>query len=349
MKKDIGIGVIGIGMGFDLVYLNNTPDSRLKVRGLCGLPLEKVKDAGKKAGIDFTTDNYKDLISKKDIDVIIVFSPDHLHAQHIVDALSAGKHVLVTKPMVTKLEDALKIMELADKKGLKFAVGETCRFYTSFLSIKRMLDDGELGDVIFSEAHYVHDLREIIPLTPWRVQIPQDFMYGGCCHPVDSLVWFMGQIDEVQAFGINSHVIEGYPIEDTYLINLKFKSGKIARVLGAYGVVRQPYPMMGLTIYGTKGTATADFTDFEPATAKVVLDKIEHKPVMEMNFNADMTGAYGQGDAIKRYMSDFENAVVNNKKPLIDAREGVKTIAALSAAWESIRGGGKTVKVYDDF
>ncbi|MCL5072339.1 MAG: hypothetical protein M1308_15840, partial [Actinobacteria bacterium] len=59
--------------------------------------------------------------------------------------------------------------------------------------------------------------------------------------------------------------------------------------------------------------------------------------------------AYGQGDAIRRYMADFENAVVNNKKPLIDAEEGVKTIAALSAAWESIRSGGKTVKVYNNF
>ena len=286
---------------------------------------------------------------QKDIDVIAVYSPDHLHAQHIIDALNAGKHVIVTKPMVTSLADALKIMEISEKKGLKFAVGETCRFYTSFLSIKKMLDDGDLGEIVFSEAHYVHDLREIIPQTPWRVQIPQDFMYGGCCHPVDSIVWFAGKAEEVQVFGVNSHIIEGYPIEDTYLINIKFKNGQIARVLGAYGIVKQPYPMMGLTIYGTKGTATADFTDFEPASSKVVLDKIDGKPVMAMDFKADLTGAYGQGDAVKRYMADFENAIVNDKKPEIDAKEGVKTIAILSAAWESIRSGGKTVKVYDNF
>ena len=48
-------------------------------------------------------------------------------------------------------------------------------------------------------------------------------------------------------------------------------------------------------------------------------------------------------------MADFENALVNNKKPEIDAREGVKTIAILSAAWESIRSGGKTVKVFDNY
>ncbi len=349
MKKDIGVGIIGIGMGMNLMRLNQDPGSRMEVRGLCALPIAEVKVLAAKNGIGFATDDYMELIAKKDIDVIAVFSPDHLHGKHSIEALNAGKHVLVTKPMVTSLEDSLKIMEISEKKKLKFAVGETCRFYTSFLSIKKMLDDGDLGEVIFSEAHYVHDLREVIPLTPWRLEIPQDFMYGGCCHPVDSLVWFMGQVDEVQAFGVNSNVIKGYPIEDTYLINMKFKNGKIARVLGAYGIVQQPYPMMGLTIYGAKGTATADFTDFEPSSAKVVLDKIEGKPVMEMDFDADLSGAYGQGDAARRYLKDFEDSLVNNKKPEIDAREGVRTIAALSAAWESIRSGGKTVKVYDDF
>lgn len=349
MKKDIGIGVIGIGMGLDLIYVNDDPDSRMEVRGLCALPLDKVKQVATEKSINFYTDDYRELISRKDIDIIGVFSPDHLHATHIIDALNSGKHVLVTKPMVTSLDDGLKIYKIVKKTGLKFAVGETCRYYTSFLSIKKMLDDGDLGEVVFSEAHYLHDLREIIPLTPWRVQIPQDFMYGGCCHPVDSLIWFMGQVDEVQAFGVNSHVIKGYPIEDTYLINMKFKNGKIARVLGAYGIVRQPFPMMGLTVYGTKGTAMADFTDFEPATSKVVLDKIESKPVMQMDFKADTTGAYGQGDAVKRYMKDFENAIVNNASPQIDAYEGIKTISALSAAWESIRSGGRTIKVYDEF
>ena len=349
MKKDIGIGVIGIGMGLDLLYVNNDPNSRMEVRGLCAIPLDNVKKVAELKGIDFYTDNYKELIARKDIDVIAVYSPDHLHATHAIDALNAGKHVLVTKPMVTSLNDALKIYDIVQKTGLKFAVGETCRYYTSFLSIKKMLDDGDLGEVVFSEAHYLHDLREIIPLTPWRVQIPQDFMYGGCCHPVDSLIWFMDQVDEVQAFGINSHVIKGYPIEDTYLINLKFKNGKIGRTLGAYGIVKPPLPMMGLTIYGTKGTATADFTDFNPSSSKVVLDKIESKPIMQMNFPADMVGAYGQGDAVKRFMKDFENAIVNNTRPQIDAYEGIKTIAVLSAAWDSIRNGGKTVKVYDKF
>lgn len=349
MDKDIGIGVIGVGMGLDLLYLNENPNSRFEVRALCAAHLDKVKRIGKEKGVTFTTDDYRALIEREDIQVVVVFSPDHLHALHIKHALSAGKHVVVTKPMVTSLEDALEIVKLTEKKGLKFLVGETCRFYTSFIAIRKMFEDGDLGDLIFGEAHYVHDLREIIPLTPWRIEVPQDFMYGGCCHPVDSLVWFFGEAEEVQAYGIKSGVNPTYPLEDTYLLNIRFSSGKLARVLGAYGIVEPPIPMMGLNIYGTGGSAVANFHDFKPTEMKVVLDKLATKPVLKMDVPADLKGAYGQGEAVRRYMANFEACMTAGAPSAIDAREGTKTIAILSAAWESIRSSGKPAKVFRDF
>jgi predicted dehydrogenase len=338
-----------VGMGLDLLYLNKKADSRLEIRALCGSRLEKVRRAGKEHGIAFTTDRYQDLLGRDDLQVIIVFSPDHLHAQHVKDALKAGKHVIVTKPMVASLQDALEIVKLTDKTGLKFLVGETCRFYTTFVAVKKLFDDGDLGELIFGEAHYVHDLREIIPLTPWRIQVPQDFMYGGCCHPVDSLVWFFGEAEEVQAYGIKSGVNPTYPLEDTYLLNIKFASGKLARVLGAYGIVEPPMPMMGLNIYGTKGSAVADFHDFRATQARVTFDRIDTRPVFRMDVPPDMKGAYGQGDAVRRYMANFEACLNGTEKSAIDAREGTRTIAILSAAWESIRSGGKPVRVVRNF
>jgi predicted dehydrogenase len=102
--------------------------------------------------------------------------------------------------------------------------------------------------------------------------------------------------------------------------------------------------MMGLTIYGKKGTATATFEDFGPTQLSFVLDRfLQNKPAV-VDYPADMTGAYGQGDAVKRYMEHFEDCIVNDKPSLEDAREGTKTIAALSAAWESAKT-AKPVKV----
>jgi len=343
MEKTIGIGLIGLGMGRDLLYLNSDPESRFQVRGVCTSTPSKAEAFAKENQIPFWTTDYHELIQNEYIDVIAVYTPDHLHAQQCIDALKAEKHVIVTKPMVTSLDDSIEIARLAKKMNLKFLVGETCRWYTSFLDLKKLYNDGELGDIILAEAHYVHEIKDFFNKTSWRLTAPQDFMYGGVCHPLDSLVWFLGDIDEVHCYASKGN-LSAYPIEDNFLLNVKFRNGVMARVLGVYGVIQPPMPMMGLTIYGTKGTATATFEDFKPSQLRFCLDKfIQNEPAV-IDYPADMTGAYGQGDAVRRYMKHFEDCIINDKPSLEDAIEGTKTIAGLSAAWESAKT-GKSVKV----
>ena len=346
MDKSIGIGLIGIGMGQDLLYLNNEPESRFQVRGICAATASKVEAVAERNGIPFWTTEYKKLTNRKDIDVVAVYSPDHLHARHCIDALKADKHVIVTKPMVTALEDAIEITRLSEKRNLKFLVGETCRWYTSFLDLRKLYDDGDLGETILAEAHYVHEIKDFFTKTTWRLTVPQDFMYGGVCHPLDSLVWFFGDVDEVHCYA-NKGNLSPYPIEDNFLLNVKFRNGVMARVLGAYGVIHPPTPMMGLTICGTAGTATATFEDFSPSQLRFVLDRFLQNQPAVVDYPADTVGAYGQGDAVSRYMKHFEDCIVNDKPSLEDARDGTKTIAALSAAWESAKT-GKPVKVEYD-
>jgi predicted dehydrogenase len=349
MAKDIGIGVIGIGMGLDLLYLNQVPDSRMEVRALCAAHRDKVARVGREHGIPFTTDRYQDLLDRDDLHVIADFSWDHLHAEHIIASLEAGKHVVVTKPMVTSLEDALQVVSLVDRTGLKVLVGETCRFYTSFVALKRLYDDGDLGDLIFGEAHYVHDSRSVFAATPWRIEVPQDVLFGGLCHPVDSLVWLFGEAEEVQAYGTRSGVNPAYPLEDTFIVNIRFASGRLARVMGAYGIVEPPIPMMGLGVYGTRGSAVADFHDFRPTQVRATFDGIDTRPVFRADFPADPKGAYGQGDAVRRYMANFEASLDGREDLALDAREGTRTIAILAAAQQSVRSGGEPVAVRRGF
>jgi predicted dehydrogenase len=120
--------------------------------------------------------------------------------------------------------------------------------------------------------------------------------------------------------------------------------------------------MMGLAIYGTRGSAVADFTDFEPTSLKVRLSEPQTAGAadadvgrtrqkaapIEYTYPPDTMGAYGQGLAVLRYMADFEDAIVNARRPAIDAWEGVKTIAALAACWESIKS-GRPVTVQNKF
>lgn len=347
VQKDIGIGVIGIGMGANLLFINRDPTSRLVVRAVCAPSEDKVRRLAEAWELPFWTTDYRQLLERPDIDVIGVYSPDHLHAEHAAAALEAGKHVICTKPMCTSVEDATRLVRLVDRTGLKFLVGQTMRFDPEFASAKRLYDDGDLGDIIFAEAHYVHDARTFFPLTPWRVTAPQDLLYGGASHPIDLLRWFLGDVAEVHAFGRKGNLTPEYPFEDNYLLNLKFENGVIARVLGAYGLVHPPMPMMGLGLYGTKASLMADFTDQQAGHLKIVFDKLGAQAAV-MTFPPEVEGTLGHGAGVMRYLKHFEACLVEGATPSPSVRDGAKSVAACSAAWQSIHQ-GNVVRVRNEF
>lgn len=261
VKKDIGVGVIGLGMGSGMLALNSSPTHRTEVRGLCDQDLGRARALAEQWKIGFATSDYRELVAREDIGVVGVYSPDHLHFEHAAAALKAGKHVLCTKPMTNRLADAAELVRLVRTSGKKLLVGQTMRYDPQMAAAKRFFDDGEIGRVIFAEAHYLHDMRPIFAMTPWRLSAPQDFMYGGVCHPVDVLRWFLGDIEEVHAFGCKGGLTPEYPLMDNFTLNLKFANGALGRVLGLYGVVEPSEPMMKVVLYGTKMTVTATFSD----------------------------------------------------------------------------------------
>jgi len=347
MKK-YGIGVIGLGMGSTLLEINKIPSSLLEVRGVCTGKFHNAKNIKNFHNLLYAFEDFNALIEKNDIDIIAVFSPDHLHAEHCIAALQAGKHVICTKPMVTSLEDAKRITELVRQNDVKFLTGQTMRYEPQFSTIKKMIDDGDLGKPIFAEAHYVHDMRPVFRMTPWRLEAPQDFMYGGVSHPVDVLRWFLGDVEEVFAYGKKGFMEPRYPLEGNFLLNLKFKSGVIARILGAYDFVHPPMPMMGVSIFGDKGSAIGSFSDKLGGKVKTVLDKFEVKTESEIVYSAETEGAYGHGTTVLRYLSHFEECLENDLTPVPDSIEGAKSIAVCAAAWESIKS-GKPEKVFNAF
>ena len=185
MGKVYKIGVIGVGMGINMLSVigSNIP---MKVTALCSRRMEKLKAIQvAHPEVEYVTTDYRELCARADLDIIGVFSPDALHYDHCKAALMNGKHVICTKPLVTDLEDAKELCKLTETKGVKFLVGQTMRYEPQFSAIKQMYDEGELGKPLFAEAHYVHDMRSVYDATSWRIEIPQDLMFGGTCHPVD--------------------------------------------------------------------------------------------------------------------------------------------------------------------
>ena len=351
-RDEIRLGVIGMGlnnMASTLVLLDGEADLRYRITAICTLPQDTVDACLQKFNVPFGTTDFRRLVERDDVDVVCVYSPDHLHAEHCIAAMEAGKHVICTKPMVTTLDDAKKLVALTREKKVKFLVGQTMRFDRQFQSARKLFDDGDLGDLIALESYYLHDMRPVFDFTPWRLTAPQDFMFGGCVHSIDVIRAFGGDVETVHANAIKGNLTKEYPLADNFFINLRFKSGVIGRVSGLYGIVHPPTPMMQFGIYGTKGSLQAEFTDNEPGEIRVVLDKDpEHKPTVSIFEPERDLSDYGHGATVIRYMRHFQDCLDNDLEPSPSVVDGAKAVAAGAAAWESIRT-GKVVQAFNDF
>ena len=351
MKK-IGLGVIGINptnMGSTTSLLAGVPTLNYELRAVCAKRADVLAKYAQELGVTYWTTDYRELVQRQDVDVVAVYSPDHLHAEHCLAAVAANKHVICTKPMVTNLDDAKQLVKAVKEKGVKFLVGQTMRFDLQFLTLQQMFEDEELGELMASEAYYIHDMRPVYDFTPWRLEVPQDLMFGGVVHPVDILRCFSGDVEEVHAYGSKGQLTPDFPLMNNFFLNLKFKNGQIARAMGLYDVVHPPIPMMQVILYGSKGTVRADFTDNEEGSVEVVLDKMPLKQPFKMACPPETdTSVYGHGQTVIRYMSHFQECLESNLEPSPNVVDGAKSVAVGVAAWESIRT-GKPVKVFNDF
>jgi predicted dehydrogenase len=348
----IRLGVIGMGlnnMASTLTLLKDVPDLRYAITAICAVPEPAVRQAAETFAIPWWTTDYRELVAREDVDAVCVYSPDHLHAEHALAAVEHGKHVVCTKPMVTRLEDAQKLVALVREKRVKFMVGQTMRFDRQFMNARKLCDSGDLGSLIALEAYYVHDMRPVFDLTPWRKSAPQDFMFGGCVHSIDVIRAFGGDVDTVHAIAVKGNLTPDYPMADNFFLNLKFKSGVIGRVSGLYGIVHPPSPMMQFSIYGTHGSLQSEFTDNEPGVVRVVFDSLfGHTPYVA-HFDAERDiSSTGHGATVIRYMRHFQDCLDHDREPSPSVVDGAKSVAVGVAAWESIRT-GQVAKVYDEF
>ena len=356
IEKDIGIGLVGSGMGSLFLRINEDRASRMELRGIYDTdPARRHQryDVGKSLAelaeefhVDFLADEYADLLDRGDIHVIAVFSPCPCHFDQIMAALEAGKHVIVTKPMVTSIQQARSIVSLVERTGRKMLVAQSMRWNAMFQEIHRLYESGEIGEVTMAEAYYVHDMRTVLDVSPWRYEMPQDFVYGGLCHPFDLLRWHLGEVDEVFAYASRGKVETRYPAdkEDNFIVSARFRNGVMARILGGFDLVHppnlwaEPFHGVGIGLYGTKASLFND---------RIVYDCYgrggpEEQRVQPPRDNTDHAGE------VLAFIRHFEHCIVNDAKPLVDVIDGAQVIAFCDAVWQSVHS-GQAVKVTREF
>lgn len=155
-------------------------------------------------GIRTYTD-YRDLLADPDVDLVDICLPVELHRPVAIEALRAGKHVLVEKPIAPTMADADAMIQAADEAGKRLFVAHVVRFFPEFAYVKQALDGGEYGGLL--TAH----LKRVISKPQWAIEgtSPQnpfdaDVVLDLHIHDADFVQFLLGMPDRVFARGVSA-------------------------------------------------------------------------------------------------------------------------------------------------
>lgn len=200
--------------------------------------------------------SYEELL-KTDCDAVVICSEYVHHAELVIAAANAKKHILCEKPLGLSVEEMKLMIDVCEQNNVKFMTAFPCRFSESVQDVKRLIDDGEIGEVLGIKGTN----RGVNP-GDWFID-PEKSGGGALMdhtvHVMDLMYWFTGsQVEEVYA--VASTKFSDIPVEDTGLVNLKFTDGTLG-VIDTSWSLHESYPRsfdLTFEITGTKGSISVD-------------------------------------------------------------------------------------------
>ena len=197
MNTIIRVGIAGFGMSgqiFQAPFLH--ADKRFQIKKVYERTTEKAKKEYPYVEIVRT---YQELLTE-DIDLIIISTPNMLHAQMAKEAMHAGKNVIVEKPVATTSMEAEELCLLAKEKGVLFSVYQNRRLDGDFLTLKNLIDSNSLGEVLDYEVHYDRYVRGKSS-KEWKENGGPGIgiLYDLGVHIIDQAVYLFGLPNEIYA------------------------------------------------------------------------------------------------------------------------------------------------------
>ncbi|MCC6759782.1 MAG: Gfo/Idh/MocA family oxidoreductase [Chitinophagaceae bacterium] len=344
------IGILGVGEGRSTMSAA-LQSKKLHLKIICDRNEELCKQRCKEFDFNSYTTNYEDLLNDAEIDIIAIYTPDHLHADHIKQALLHGKHVVCTKPFIDDLSRAKELLELQAQTGKKVFVGQSSRFFEPYKRQRKDFEAGEIGALITIESHYNADHRWFLE-KKWALEDSFKWLYGGLSHPVDFIRWYLPNIEEVMGYGMISAngKAAGLKNEDTMHFIFKATDGRIARVSGTYTSPTQPTKRdsgMSCVLRGTQGASQADYHELRYAiTDKTGEEKIIHWGDSTLKYYFRFEGQSHHAGEYQNYLEYFADSIEQNFTAYPNMQEGIGTVALLQAMDKSLKT-GTPVKIAD--
>jgi predicted dehydrogenase len=160
----IGCGIRGVGAHIATLLKMKETDN-VEVNAVCDVYDKRAQQAAQLTG-GRPYQNYREMLANKDVDVVIIATPDHLHAQMAIDAASAGKHIYCEKPMTHSVEEAKQVVAKIKETGVKMQVGVQGMSDDSYETAYKYVQDGTLGKVVIAQIDYSRNYKDDYWLKP---------------------------------------------------------------------------------------------------------------------------------------------------------------------------------------
>lgn len=379
MSVELTVGIVGFGGAgiAQLEHFNNIRNSR--VVAIFDPHKSAIKRAGSVAPRVLATDNFDEFMASG-INTIAVCSPDRTHAEYVVAALQAGKHVVCEKPLTDSLDGCSRMLKAeARAKSVVAAVQHQMRFLPVHVEMRRLIKSGKLGKISYIEGYYVHNLTSRAYLYDnWRfTDNATPLVYSGC-HFVDLLRWLLqDEVEEVTGMS-NNIAFPEYPESDLNVLLFRFRSGVVGKVVVAFGAARPQDH--SVRVYGSEMSIENNLLfskngNFEvfarPHLTTHPSDRKERHYKARLNryltygsawlFEVLMRGRFYDGEygiscypirlyphrlAVRASLQNFANSVQQNEPLECTLKDSARTVATCLAGVEAYRT-GKTVQVSD--
>lgn len=320
VAEQISIGIIGCGRIAHAHTAAVENLSGVKIESIADIDEDNLKLFSNKYDISKKHKDYAVLLRDEEIDAVIICVPHNLHKKITLDALEAGKHVLLEKPMAIDYPQSKEMVEASEKNGRILMVGQSRRFNDAALRLKKEIDKGELGNIFKIVINFLVLFKK--PPTKWWVDENKSgdlitHLQGS--HTIDSVIWFLEELPR-NVYAVSKKI--NYAVPDEQDIILEYQD----IVASIHLSINTSIYTNDIYVIGDKGTALMQEYPLEEdfsfgyrlkKDAKTLIDS-EQKP-----------------DNYTIQLKEFVDSIRENREPLASGRDVLRTMKTIDAVIQS--------------
>lgn len=320
-----GVGVIGTGhwgQNHARVYKELRIEGMVDTVRICDLDQARIHRLSSALNIEGTTD-YRQMLDDPMIQAVSIVTPSKAHYQIAKEFIEAGKDVLVEKPMTMDVNQAEKLVRIANQNNRILMVGHVFRYHPAVRELKRRIDEGELGEI-----QNIISKREMFGLPRRDMGV----IYALGIHELDMFCHLLG-VDYPKSLIAMTSKVYSHDIEETAALVVDFGNVKgyafESWLVPVYGKRRE------LVVVGSKMSARVDYLKPQELYLFDIRLSIENGVPVAVEDNGTRVVSLPYAEPLKEELKQFISCVNSRQKPLSDGLVGLRAVAMAEAALAS--------------